>query len=116
MEQDVEVECGLTMGIRALTITVQLECDDYAFSASRGRAKERGLCLGQVSITENTLKTARAAATSRGWRITRETGSERVRCPQCYVRFIELVGAGILNRRGEILDMARWEAGRRVTP
>ena len=50
------MECGLTMGIRALTITVQLECDDYAFSASRGRAKERGLCLGQVSITENTLK------------------------------------------------------------
>ena len=30
MEQDVEVECGLTMGIRALTITVQLECDDYS--------------------------------------------------------------------------------------
>jgi hypothetical protein len=116
MEQDEEVECGLTMGIRALTITVQLECDDYAFSASRGRAKERGLCLGQVSITENTLKAARAAATSRGWRITRETGSERVRCPQRYVRFVELVGAGILNRRGEILDMARWEAGRRVTP
>ena len=56
MEQDVEVEWGLTMGIRALTITVQLECDDYAFSASRGRAKERGLCLGQVSITENTLR------------------------------------------------------------
>jgi hypothetical protein len=97
------------MGIRTLNITVRFECDDYAFGASRGCAKE-------LSITEDTLKSARAAVIRGGWRITRETGAERVRCPQCSARFVELVGAGILNRRGEILDMARWEAGRRVTP
>lgn len=91
------------MGIRTLTITVRFECDDHALEA----------CAKEVSITETTLKAARAAVTNRGWRVTRETGRERVRCPGCYARFVKLVAAGILNRRGEILDMGRWEAERR---
>ena len=84
------------MGVKTLSVTVQLSCDSFGCDAVQPR------------FTVATLQEALRAAKARGWSL-RRVGYEKWECPRCSRQTAKLVAAGVLNRRGDILDQDRYE-------